>query len=75
MKIKFIYSFFILIACLQLSGQNLITVPFNNGFVGDNGGSKSATTCYYHSGAGGLGWSNVQFAQNPSTYYHFLINS
>jgi gliding motility-associated-like protein len=47
--------------------QNLITVPFSNGFVGDNGGSNNATNCYYHSGTGGLGWTNVQFAQNSST--------
>lgn len=52
---------------INVYSQNLITVPFSNGFVGDNGGSNNATTCYYHSGAGGLGWTNVQFAQNSSS--------
>lgn len=47
--------------------QNLLTVPFSNGFVGDNGGSNSALNCYYHSGTGGLGWTNVQFAQNSTS--------
>ncbi|MFM7770018.1 MAG: Calx-beta domain-containing protein, partial [Bacteroidota bacterium] len=48
-------------------GQNLITVPFNNGFVGTNTGNNSASNCYYFSGVGGLGWTNVQFAQNSPT--------
>ena len=47
--------------------QNLITVPFNNGFVGNNGGSNNAPNSYYLSGTGGLGWSNAQFAQNSNT--------
>ena len=52
---------------INVYSQNLITVPFSNGFVGDNGGSNSALNCYYHSGTGGLGWTNVQFAQNSSS--------
>ena len=47
--------------------QNIITVPFNNGFVGLSGGNNSATSCYYFSGTGGLGWTNVQFMQNSPT--------
>ena len=44
--------------------QNLITVPFNNGFVGNNTANNSSTQAYYTSG---LGWTNVQFAQNSSS--------
>ncbi|MFM8596665.1 MAG: beta strand repeat-containing protein, partial [Flavobacteriales bacterium] len=58
--------FFASVSFLAFS-QNLITVPFSNGFVGDNGGSNNATNCYYHSGTGGLGWTNVQFAQNSTS--------
>ena len=49
-----------------LFSQNYITVPFNNGFVGVRNNNTSASNCYYHSGTGGLGWTNVQFAQNSS---------
>jgi gliding motility-associated-like protein len=61
-----IFSFFL---STNLSAQNLITVPFSNGFVGIEG-SNTATTAYYLSGnssSGGLGWSNIQFAQNSSS--------
>ena len=51
----------------EVFGQNLITVPFTNGFVGLNTGNNSAGSCYYFSGAQGLGWTNVQFAQNSPT--------
>ena len=47
--------------------QNLISVPFNNGFVGDNTANNSASNCYYLTGGSGLGWSNVQFAQNSTS--------
>ncbi|MEN9743373.1 MAG: hypothetical protein RLZZ65_1178, partial [Bacteroidota bacterium] len=46
--------------------QYYITVPFSNGFVGDVNNNTSANNCYYHSGASGLGWTNVQFAQNST---------
>jgi hypothetical protein len=49
-----------------LKAQNYLTVPFNNGFVGVKNNNTSASNCYYHSGSGGVGWSNVQFAQNSS---------
>ncbi|MFM2196005.1 MAG: hypothetical protein RL092_1605, partial [Bacteroidota bacterium] len=51
----------------EVFGQNLITVPFTNGFVGLNTGNNSAGSCYYFSGAQGLGWTNIQFAQNSPT--------
>ncbi|MDP4951217.1 MAG: MopE-related protein, partial [Flavobacteriales bacterium] len=56
-----------MLVATNLSAQNLITVPFNNGFVGLSGGNNSATSCYYFSGTGGLGWTNVQFTQNSPT--------
>ena len=58
-----IFSFFL---STNLSAQNYITVPFSNGFVGNVNNNTSASNCYYHSGTGGLGWTNVQFAQNSS---------
>ena len=70
-------SFLLLVAFLSSMfvattsfAQNIITVPFNNGFVGLSGGNNSATSCYYFSGTGGLGWTNVQFMQNsPSNIF------
>lgn len=44
--------------------QNLLTVPFGNGFVGDNSGNNASSNSVYLSA---LGWSNIQFAQNTST--------
>ncbi|MEN9995053.1 MAG: hypothetical protein RL762_1710, partial [Bacteroidota bacterium] len=49
-----------------LQAQNLITVPFSNGFVGDNTANNASNNAYYLSGTGGLGWSNVQFEQNSN---------
>jgi hypothetical protein len=57
--------FFASISFLAFS-QYYITVPFSNGFVGDVNNNTSANNCYYHSGTGGLGWTNVQFAQNST---------
>ena len=65
-KQKVISFLFAFVSFLTFS-QNLITVPFDNGFIGLNTGNNSAGTSYYHSGTGGLGWTNVQFAQNSSS--------
>lgn len=46
--------------------QNTISVPFPNGFVGISTGNNSADSCYYLTGAQGLGWSNVQFTQTTN---------
>ena len=46
--------------------QNLITVPFSNGFVGNNTANNVSANSFYLSGASGLGWTNVQFAQNST---------
>ena len=47
-------------------GQNIISVPFPNGFVGISSGNNSADSCYYHSGAQGLNWTDVRFAQTTN---------
>jgi len=67
MKNKIVFILFLFFSFTHVKSQNLITVPFANGFVGDNGGSNSALNCYYHSGTGGLGFTNVQFAQNSTS--------
>lgn len=47
--------------------QNTITVPFNDGFVGVNGGSNVADNAYHLTY---LGFKNVQFSQNsPSNVF------
>ena len=63
---KTFYAFILFSFSLLLNGQNFITVPFSNGFVGNVNNTTSANNCYYHSGTGGLGWTNIQFAQNSS---------
>lgn len=47
-------------------GQNIISVPFSNGFVGISSGNNSADSCYYLTGTQGLGWSNIQFTQTTN---------
>lgn len=47
----------------KLLAQNYVSVPFGNGFVGVNGGNSVSNNSYYLSGASGIGWSNLQFAQ------------
>jgi hypothetical protein len=44
--------------------QNLLTVPFGNGFAGDNTGNNASSNSIYLSA---LGWSNIQFAQSTNT--------
>ncbi len=63
MKLKFIYSFLLTFLFLSVNTQNLITVPFNNGFVGDKSANGNSTKAYNSAGAAGvgLGWSNVHF--------------
>lgn len=47
----------------NLVAQNLISAPFNNGFVGNNTANNKATNCYY---TNALGWSKLEFAQNST---------
>ena len=60
-------SFLLALILLILSGsiycQNVLSVPFNNGFVGDNTANNVSSNSYYQSD---LGWTNIQFAQNSS---------
>lgn len=61
---------FLLIFFLAFSfgfSQNLITTPFNDGFLGNNGGNNSATNAFRLSF---LGIRNAQFSQNvPGTVF------
>ena len=68
MKKYVIYFIFLSLSFLKLNGQNLITVPFSNGFVGDNSANNNSTNVYYTAGATGvgLGWTNLQFTQNST---------
>ena len=48
----------------NMFSQNLISVPFTNGFVGDNTANNVSSNSKYLTA---LGWSNVQFSQNSPT--------
>lgn len=48
-------------------GQNTVSVPFNNGFVGDVSGNNTSLNSYYLNGLQGLGWSNISFSQESSS--------
>lgn len=66
---KFIKLFvIILLLFLQTNftfAQNNISVPFSNGFVGDNTANNvSSNSLYLNS----LGWTNVQFTQNSPQF-------
>jgi hypothetical protein len=62
-----LFGLLIVFNLFGLQAQNLITVPFTNGFVGDNTANNASNNAYYLSGTSGLGWTNVQFAQNSNT--------
>lgn len=67
MNMKVPIALISLLISAQLFAQNIVSVPFGNGFVGDVAGNNSSTNSYYLSGGSGLGWSNVQFAQSSSS--------
>lgn len=46
-------------------GQNFISVPFSEGFVGDNTANNVSSNSKYLTA---LGWSNVQFTQNSPQF-------
>jgi hypothetical protein len=46
-KIKIIFIFFLLFSFTVVESQNLISVPFTNGFVGDNTANNQSTNAYY----------------------------
>lgn len=64
-KYYFIYIIFLLFAN-SIHGQNTVSVPFNNGFVGDVNGTNSSLNSYYLNGTQGLGWTNISFSQESS---------
>ena len=47
----------------KVNAQNIISIPFNSGFVGDNTAQNVSSNSVYLSS---LGWTNVQFAQSTS---------
>ena len=67
MKKNFFIFLILCFSFLTSYSQNLISVPFTNGFVGDNTANNSSSNAYYLSGGSGLGWSNIQFTQNSSS--------
>lgn len=52
---------FLFISSFNGYSQNIISIPFSNGFVGDNVANNKSSNSYYLTT---LGWSNVQFVQN-----------
>lgn len=63
------HSLYILLVSVFLSNysfaQNTISVPFSNGFVGDNTANNVSSNSKYLSA---LGWTNVQFTQNSPQF-------
>ena len=54
---------FVALAFSNAIAQNIISIPFNSGFVGDNTAQNVSSNSVYLSS---LGWTNVQFAQSTS---------
>ncbi len=54
---------FVALAFSDAIAQNIISIPFNSGFVGDNTAQNVSSNSVYLSS---LGWTNVQFAQSTS---------
>lgn len=53
----------LLISSISSYGQYTLSVPFSNGFVGDNSGNNSSTNAYPLTS---LGLTNVKFSQNST---------
>ncbi|MCR9173625.1 MAG: T9SS type A sorting domain-containing protein [bacterium] len=66
---KHLFSTILIILCTALFGfgQNTISVPFPNGFIGNNTGNNSASVTYYLNGAQGVGWHDIRFAQTTNS--------
>ena len=58
-----IFFMFVALAFSDAIAQNIISIPFNSGFVGDNTAQNVSSNSVYLSS---LGWTNVQFAQSTS---------
>ncbi len=61
---SFSFLMFIFFLALASNAQNILSVPFNNGFVGTNSGTNSASSCFY---TNSIGFNNLQFVQNSSS--------
>lgn len=72
MKFKFYIVILFVSFSYGLLSQNQISVPFNNGFVGNNTANNQSTVSYYTAGSVGLGWTNLQFTQNSSAFIFTL---
>ncbi|MFM1852732.1 MAG: hypothetical protein RL164_49 [Bacteroidota bacterium] len=65
---QLLFTFIFASSTILSFAQNLLTVPFSNGFVGNNTANNESSVSYYlSSGTNNVGWSNVQFAQNSSS--------
>ncbi len=62
-KALFLSTFLVISCVAAVSAQTIISVPFSNGFVGNNTANNKATSSYYTSA---LGWSKLEFAQNST---------
>ena len=62
---KIILFIFIVSLTTNSQAQNTISVPFLEGFVGDNSATNKATNSIYLTA---LGWSNIQFSQNSPQF-------
>ena len=63
--IKIFTFLFIIFIGNDLLAQNTISVPFSDGFVGDNAATNRSTNSKYLTA---LGWSNIQFTQNSPQF-------
>ena len=60
---KSLFLLLVLFIALHGKTQYQLSVPFSNGFVGDNNAQNVSSNSVYLSS---LGWSNIQFAQNST---------
>jgi hypothetical protein len=63
--IKIFTFLFIIFIGNDLLAQNTISIPFSDGFVGDNAATNRSTNSKYLTA---LGWSNIQFTQNSPQF-------
>ena len=63
------FYYFLLVLFISFSNnliaQNIISIPFSNGFVGDNDANNKSINSKYLTA---LGWSNIQFSQNSPQF-------
>lgn len=63
------FYYFLLVLFISFSNnliaQNIISIPFSDGFVGDNAANNKSINSKYLTA---LGWSNIQFSQNSPQF-------